>query len=169
MKRYLIDANIFITAKNTFYQFGFVQCFWDLLIELHKKGIVYSINAVKHELLIQSDELKDWIKKLPDDFFEDHFLSLDSYAKLMVYGQNLVDSKKVTQKAFDDFADEKSADAWIIAHAMTHDCIVVTQEKYNPDAKKRIMIPNVAKDQGIETVTLFEFMEKYAGHNFSIK
>ncbi|SUT92632.1 Uncharacterised protein [[Actinobacillus] rossii] len=87
MKRYLIDANIFITAKNTFYQFGFAQCFWDLLIELHKKGIVYSINAVKHELLIQSDELKDWIKKLPDDFFEDHFLSLDSYAKLMVYGQ----------------------------------------------------------------------------------
>lgn len=52
---------------------------------------------------------------------------------------------------------------------MTHNCIVVTQEKYNPDAKKRIMIPNVAKDQGIETVTLFEFMEKYAGHNFSIK
>ncbi|PJG85446.1 DUF4411 family protein [Conservatibacter flavescens] len=169
MKRYLIDANIFITAKNTFYQFGFAQCFWDLLLELHKKGIVYSIKAVKDELLAQSDELKEWVKNVPDSFFEDHFESVDSYAKLMIYGQDLVNTKKVMQKAFDDFAEEKNADAWIIAHAMEHGYTLVTQEKFNPDAKKRIMIPNVAIAHHVETITLFEFMEKCAGHNFSIK
>lgn len=47
MERFLIDANIFITAKNNFYQFSFAQNFWDLLLELHRKGIVYSIKAVK--------------------------------------------------------------------------------------------------------------------------
>ena len=167
MKRYLIDANIFITAKNTFYQFGFAQCFWDVILALHKKGMVYSIKAVKNEILApsKSDELQNWVKSLPDAFWEEHFSSTISYGKLMEYAQTL----NVKEIAKQEFAELDNADAWIIAHAMEHNFVIVTEEKYNPDVKKRIMIPNVAKDHNVETMTLFEFMEKCVGHNFSIK
>ncbi|KGQ39952.1 DUF4411 family protein [Gallibacterium anatis] len=167
MARYLIDSNIFITAKNTFYQFGFAQCFWDFILELHKKGIVYSVKAVKDELLAPSkvDDLQIWVKALPDAFWKDHFLSINSYSKLMQYAQTL----DVRDIAKQDFAKIENADAWIIAHAMENDFKIITEEKYNFDVKKRIMIPNVAKVHNVETVTLFEFMEEYAGHNFLIK
>ncbi|WP_176671903.1 DUF4411 family protein [Mannheimia varigena] len=164
-ERFLIDANIFITAKNTYYQFGFAQSFWDLLIELHKKGIVYSIRAVKDEIAIQNDELKVWVDNLPEDFFEDHYSSLTSYGTLMNYAQTL----DVKQIAKDEFAEINNADAWIIAHAMEHSFSIITQEKFNPDVKKRIMIPNVAQAHNIKTMTLFEFLEQYAGNNFSVK
>lgn len=164
--RYLIDSNIFITAKNAFYQFGFARCFWDLLIELHNRGIVFSINAVKDELLKGNDELKDWINnELPDSFFQDHFLSMNSYAKLMQYSQTL----PVKDTAKQEFARMDNADSWLIAHAMQHNFAIITQEKRDINNKKRIMIPNVAYDHNIETITLFEFMEQYAGHNFSVK
>ncbi|WP_159991584.1 DUF4411 family protein [Pelistega ratti] len=167
MKRYLMDANIFITAKNTFYQFGFAQCFWDLILDLHKKGIIYSIKAVKDEILKPSkaDELQNWVAFLPTQFWEDHFLSIASYSKLMQYAQTL----NVKDIAKREFAEINNADAWIIAHAMNYNFAIITEEKYNPDVKKRIMIPNVAKVHNIDTITLFEFMEKYVGHNFSIK
>ncbi len=31
------------------------------------------------------------------------------------------------------------------------------------------MIPNVTYDHNVGTITVFEFMEQYAGHNFSVK
>ncbi|SES92652.1 protein of unknown function [Thorsellia anophelis DSM 18579] len=61
--KYLIDSNIFIQSKNFEYRFEYCRIFWDLLVKLHEKGIVYSINAVKEELLQKDDDLSDWIKK----------------------------------------------------------------------------------------------------------
>ncbi len=165
MERFLIDANIFIMAKNNFYQFSFAQNFWDLLLELHRKGIVYSIKAVKDEMTKNQDELSDWVSQLPDSFFEDHFDSLSSYGKLMDYAQKL-DVKDIAKE---EFAQIDNADAWIVAHAIEHNFSIITQEKSNPHAKKRIMIPNVAEAHQVKCLTLFEFMEQYAGHNFSVK
>lgn len=47
MTRYLLDSNVFIQAKNLHYRFEFCQTFWDLIIELHRRQIVFSIEKVK--------------------------------------------------------------------------------------------------------------------------
>lgn len=45
--KFLIDSNVFIEAKNFAYNFHYCKIFWDFLLALHGKGLVYSINAVK--------------------------------------------------------------------------------------------------------------------------
>lgn len=43
---YLLDANIFIQARNLHYGFDFCPAFWDWLIEKNIANIVYSIEKV---------------------------------------------------------------------------------------------------------------------------
>lgn len=165
MERFLVDANIFITAKNLYYQFSFCQAFWDFLSTMHQKGVIFSIQSVKQEILRNNDPLRDWINTLPETFFEDHYQSANSYGKLMNYAQGL----DVKQIAKDEFAEQDNADAWLLAHALEKGFTIITHENYNPDAKRRIMIPNVAKDHSIKVITLFEFLEKFSDQNFTPK
>ncbi|MDN5818947.1 MAG: DUF4411 family protein [Yaniella sp.] len=48
--KYLLDANIFITAKNLHYGFGFVPAFWDWLDRSHENVLVWSTRRVRQEL-----------------------------------------------------------------------------------------------------------------------
>lgn len=164
--RFLIDSNIFINSKIFAYRFEYCKMFWDFLLELHNKDIVYSINAVKKELLRKDDELSDWVNnEVPDSFFIDEASSMKSYGILMNWAQK----QNVIEKAKRDFANTEKADAFLIAYAMENDYVILTDEKSSPDAKKRIMIPNAASAHGVRTMVLFEFLPLYAGHNFSIK
>jgi len=162
--RFLIDSNVFISAKYFHYNFKYCKVFWDLLVALHKNGLVFSINSVKKELMAKPDEIADWIKnEVPPSFFEDETTSMRSYASLMNWAQGL----DVDKKAKDDFASVDKADAFLIAHAMTHGFTIITHEKSIPGAKRRIMIPNAAGDHGIKTITIYEFLALYSGQNFT--
>ncbi|WP_340619680.1 DUF4411 family protein [Xenorhabdus siamensis] len=165
-ERFLIDSNVFIEAKYFHYNFNYCKKFWDLILDLHQKGIVFSIKAVRNELIKKEDALCNWVKtEVPDSFFEDENKSFSSYAQLMNWSRNL----NVHDKAKADFADINKADAFLIAHAMTNSMAVITHEKEQPGAKKRILIPNAAKANGVKTLTIFEFLTLYSGQNFSIK
>jgi hypothetical protein len=43
---YLLDANVFIAAKNLHYGFDFCPAFWDWILEKNEAGIVLSIETV---------------------------------------------------------------------------------------------------------------------------
>lgn len=47
---YLLDANIFIQAKNLHYGFDFCPAFWDWPVENNGAGRVFSIEKVGDEL-----------------------------------------------------------------------------------------------------------------------
>ena len=66
---YLLDANVFIEAKNRYYGFNFCPGFWDWLIRQNAVGKVASIDKVKGELLKQEDKLSAWAKNLDESFF----------------------------------------------------------------------------------------------------
>ena len=57
---YLLDANVFISAKDLHYGFDFCPAFWDWLIKENLAGKVYSIERVGDELVAGDDELADW-------------------------------------------------------------------------------------------------------------
>lgn len=57
---YLLDSNIFITAKNRHYGFDFVPAFWDWLDSGHTAGVLCSTSKVRQELLAGQDELTQW-------------------------------------------------------------------------------------------------------------
>ena len=69
MTNYLIDANIFIQAKNLHYGFDFCPAFWDWLVEQNGTGKVASIEKVADELHAGADELADWTAARGDGFF----------------------------------------------------------------------------------------------------
>lgn len=66
---YLLDANVFIQAKNLQYGFDFCPAFWDWLIEANERGSVYSIEKVGDELEAGADELAGWGVERGDGFF----------------------------------------------------------------------------------------------------
>ena len=52
------------------------------------------------------------------------------------------------------------ADSWLCAHALTYGYIVVTQEKYNPNIKNRVKIPNICEEFNITYIDLLQFMRE---------
>ena len=83
---YLLDANVFIEAKNTYYRFDTFPGFWNWLDAEQAKGHLGSIQPIRDELLKGNDELADWIKArkdsgwfLPVDDIETQLAVLTTY------------------------------------------------------------------------------------------
>jgi len=149
---YLLDANVFIQAKNLHYGLDFCPAFWQWLIENNTAGIVYSIEKVGDEINAGADELADWTAQCDETFF----LKPDN-AILPALGTV---SQWVTQKGYDPAAVStflQVADYYLIAHAVAHKFIVVTHEKA-AGSKKKIKIPDVCIGLGVKCMTPFEML-----------
>ncbi|MBM3748675.1 MAG: DUF4411 family protein, partial [Acidobacteria bacterium] len=57
---YLLDANVFIQAKNLHYGLDFCPAFWDWLVVQNEAGQVFSIERVRDEIEACADELAAW-------------------------------------------------------------------------------------------------------------
>jgi len=60
---YLLDANVFIQAKNLHYGFDFCPAFWDWLEIKNLDNEVFSIERVGDEIEAGADDLADWASK----------------------------------------------------------------------------------------------------------
>jgi hypothetical protein len=56
---YLLDANVFMSAKNLHYGLDFCPAFWDWLVHKGHTGSVSSIDKVADEIEAGQDELSD--------------------------------------------------------------------------------------------------------------
>jgi hypothetical protein len=68
---YLLDANIFIQAKNLHYGLDFCPAFWEWLIESNAAGKVFSIDKVADEIAAGADQLTDWMNNHAGNLFLD--------------------------------------------------------------------------------------------------
>ena len=66
---YLLDANVFIAAKNLHYGFDFCPAFWDWLIVSNEAERVYSVEKVGDELKAINDKLSEWAAERGNRFF----------------------------------------------------------------------------------------------------
>lgn len=62
---YLVDSDVFITAKNTYYSFEICPGFWKCLLHHHGQDRVYSLDRVRGELLAGSpiEDLVLWVRR----------------------------------------------------------------------------------------------------------
>lgn len=68
--KYLLDANVFIDAKNRYYGFDIAPVFWQWILSSHAREDLYSIRAVHAELRNYEDELSVWVANtVPSGFF----------------------------------------------------------------------------------------------------
>ena len=152
--KYLLDANVFITAKNLHYGMDFCPAFWDWLVESNLDGKVFSIEKVKDEIEAGEDELANWAKEQDEQFF------LKPGADIIpAMGQvsNWVNENGYTPSAKNTFF--QTADYWLIAHALAGGFVVVTHEKPTNTVNK-VKIPNVCIGLGIKVMTPFEMLRR---------
>ena len=149
---YLLDADVFIQAKNLHYGLDFCPAFWDWLIASNAAGRVFSIEKVGDEITAGADELAGWAADRGTAFFvkpDTAMLPALGTVSAWVTGQ------RYEPAAVNTFL--QVADYYLVAHALAHGHTVVTHEKAQPLARK-IKIPNVCIGLKIKCITPFEML-----------
>lgn len=149
---YLLDANVFIQAKNLHYGLDFCPAFWEWLVEKNTAGMVFSIDKVADELEAGSDELTIWMHQQNPDLFrktDAHVMPYFAAVSTWVMGQNY------EQTAINTFL--QVADYYLIAHALADNFVVVTHEVAASSTKK-IKIPNVCAGLGLRFMTPYQML-----------
>lgn len=143
---YLLDTNIFITAKNEL-PMDVYPSFWQELSKLAGNGVFKSIKKVEDEIRKGKDELVDWIdNNLPNDFFIAE--NTETLVALSSVSQWATMNGVYTQAAKNEFASV--ADSWLIAEALSQSVTVITHETPDPSCKKRVKIPDVCNAVGVK-------------------
>lgn len=151
---YLLDANIFIQAKNLHYGFDFCPAFWDWLIVNNASQRVFSIEKVGDEVEAGADELATWAaQRGPGFFLRPDPAMLPAFSSVSAW----VTSQNYEPAALNTFL--QVADYYLVAHALAHKHTVVTHEIASSSVKK-IKIPNVCIGLGIKFMTPYEMLRR---------
>lgn len=160
-KNYIIDANVLIEAKNNYYAFDVAPKIWQLLKEAIISGRIILIDKVKNEIMQGNDELAEWCGDLPKECI----ICTENQGIVKNYGQvleHIQQSGYYKDSALELWAQEKVADPWIIAVALsTKFSVITTHEKgkitlSTQSPSKEAKIPNVAQHFGISVCTLID-------------
>ena len=149
---YLLDADVFIQAKNLHYGLDFCPAFWDWLITSNVTGLVFSTEKVGDEIEAGGDELSVWTAARGTGFFlKPDAAILPALGKVSAWaiGQNYEPA------AVNTFL--QVADFYLVSHALAHGHTVVTHEIASASTNK-IKIPNACIGLGIKCMTPFEML-----------
>ena len=140
---FVLDSDVFIAAKNSYYAFDICPGFWDGILRVHEQGTVRSIDRIRNELLLgrKEEDLVQWVTHaVPAAFFHDSNANPVSaaFADVMLWVQR---SGQYLDRAKAKFATE--ADGWLVAYSMVHGTIVVTNEQPRPESRSRVLLPDV--------------------------
>lgn len=149
---YLLDADVFIRAKNLHYGLDFCPAFWDWLIDRNAAGSVFSIEKVGDEVQAIEDDLSKWATDRGQGFFLPPGTNdLASLAAVSAWAG----SHHYEPAAVSTFL--QVADYYLVAQAHAGKHIVVTHEI--PSAStRRIKIPDACIGLGIKCMTPFEVL-----------
>lgn len=159
MRRYLLDANIFIQAHRAYYPFDVVPHLWSKFVELSQRGLIFSIDKVKKEICNSNfDILASWcLNELNADFFKDSSSCVDAYADISNW---LYLSQQYTPTAKSSFLATDLADPWLIAYAKKFDFVLVSEEKSEPHRMNKVKIPDVCNHFRVECVTMIQMFRE---------
>ncbi len=152
--KYCLDTNILIQAWQKYYSPKFCPEYWQVLNQLGISDQIFIPEEVKDEILKTDDDLSKWIKKCQIPVIKTSESVINNLSK--IYAANplhkfLVDNTKA----------RSLADPWVIAHAMTGNATVVTQEvKVTAVSSKRIKIPNVCENMNVRCINDFKMIQE---------
>lgn len=156
---YLLDADVFIGAKQRHYGFDFCPAFWDWLIAENASGKLFSIEKVDNDLQAGADDLSAWAKARSTGFF----LSLDatvfpSLAAVSTWASSRrSDGKQYEPGAIATFL--QASDYYLVSQALAGKHTVITHEVPSASLRK-IKIPDACIGLGIKFTTPFEMLRR---------
>ena len=149
---YLLDANVFISAKELHYGFDFCPAFWDWLITNNSTGQVFSIEKVNDEIKVVANELSDWATARGTKFFlRPNPAMVPYFGKVSEWAT----SQGYTQAALNTFL--QVADYYLVTHALAQGHTLVTHEIAASTVNK-VKIPNACIGLGIKFMTPYEML-----------
>ncbi len=159
---YVLDSDVFIAAKNSYYAFAICPGFWDSLIHHQGLGNVCSIDRVRGELLAgrETEDLVQWVKnEVPSAFFMETGGQdiASAYGRVMMWVQR---NGQYFDQAKAKFATE--ADGWLVAYAMVHGVTVITNEQPRPQSRNRILLPDVCTQFNVTYKDTFVMLRELA-------
>jgi hypothetical protein len=151
---YLLDANVFIQAKNLHYGFDFCPAFWEWIVHHNQVGSLFSIEKVGDEVSAVEDELSDWAKGLDKGFFlRPDTAVFPALAKVSDWATG----RQYEVAAINTFL--QVADYYLVAQALAGQYTVVTHEI--PSAStRRIKVPDACMGLGVKCMTPYEMLRR---------
>lgn len=159
---YIVDSDVLITAKNTYYAFDICPGFWSAMLHQHEKGRIFSVSRVRSELMNgrKTEDLVQWVSgQVPPSFFVevDDRLVTTAFQEIMLWAQR---HTRYSDAAKAKFAT--GADGWLVAYAKVHGAIVVTNEQPAPESRKDIKLPDVCMQFNVASKDTFTMLRSLA-------
>lgn len=151
---YLLDANVLITANNTYYAIDQVPEFWDWLQHQGSNGIVKMPLEIIEEVKAgrqENDLLLDWIK---DDDNYDALIFDEAVDASLV--QNVVENGYANDLT-DDQIEQLGRDPFLVAYALAgaDRCVVTTEVSKPSKTRQNRKIPDVCGTFSISSCDTF--------------
>ena len=144
----MLDANIILAAWHDHYPIDLYPGFWLCLENYSVEGKLQIIDRVRNEI-ISPDELIKWLYRNWNSSFAS--TQNQEVASAFAEIQNWVHSNpRLLPVAKNDFA--VAADGWLAAYAKAYGAVVVTNEVFDRNIKRRVPLPNLCKCFNIEYV-----------------
>lgn len=157
--KYLLDTNALIQPQNAFYAMDFCPGFWEFLEQQSELGICGSIQKVYDEIMMGKDALSQWAKNsIGKKTFIDQSANPTYQMKYLEIASYIQSSSQFKDSAKREFLKVEEADPWLVAVAAIDGCTVVTQEVFEPNAKRRVPLPNVLEEFGVPYTDIFSFL-----------
>ncbi|MBW7904803.1 MAG: DUF4411 family protein [Phycisphaerae bacterium] len=152
---YLLDANVFISAKRLHYGFDFCPAFWDWIVRAHRAGTLFSIEKVGDELSIGQDELAQWADTLGDGFFlRPNAATLPAFNTVTTWVNGQATYSPAAKNTF-----LQVADYYLVAQALAGQHTVVTHERPN-NSIHVVKIPSVCLGVGVTFMNPYEMLRR---------
>lgn len=156
---YLLDTNVFIQSQRRHYGMDLAPGFWDFLDQGLADKSLLSIESVYGELVPKKkedyDPLAEWVEKRKRSF-----VSLDSKTQTCMkkIAKWVMSPERIYKPAAQAEFLKGIADYPLIAFAMAHGVVLVTEEVSEPNCKKKVKIPDVCIAFGVEYTDTFSMM-----------
>jgi hypothetical protein len=152
---YLLDANVLITANNSYYAIDQVPEFWEWIAHQGTNGrikmpleIIEEVKAGRKE----KDLLIDWIK---DDGNHDALLLKEDVDPVLV--QDVVNNGYANDLT-DDEIEQLGRDPFLVAYAMAGNdrCVVTTEVSKPSKIRQNRKVPDVCSSLSVRWCNTFE-------------
>jgi hypothetical protein len=161
---YWLDADTFITAKNSLYAFEINSSLWAWFDVQLKAKTIRSPERVFREIMAfkRDDLLKQWVSPRradglcvePDKHVSECLTKIANHLYTATVPHKKTKKPQPRYKPAQVEVFGHGADAFVIAHAMAdRGCVVTFESDENPDSQ-RIRIPDVCAYFGIEYTNL---------------
>jgi hypothetical protein len=154
---HIIDSNVLITAKNTYYPLDRVPEFWEWLVHQGQLGNIKIPEEIVEEIRDGNDDLAAWMRQ---DEVSDS-LTLNENANIDLVRRVINDG--YAPNLTDDELERLGRDPFIVAHALEDpdDITVVTTENSRPGRQRgNRHLPDVCNDLGVRCRNTFEMLEE---------